>query len=259
MNIREYIESGIIELYVMNALPANEMAEVEAMAHSNPEIQREIEDIQAVMQVYSQAHAITPRPELKEQILNKIQAETSPTNPNLQPSTPSTPLSISTILGWVAAGILGISTLYFYQQYQSFKTVKEKCEQEQNLQMLKNQKQVADLGQKLNILKSPETKTVFLNSPTLSKDLRATVYWNTKEKTTLLTIQNLPRTTSDKQYQLWALVKGVPIDAGVFDYNTTDIQTMKTIENADTFAVTIEPQGGSAKPTIETMCALGTL
>jgi anti-sigma-K factor RskA len=263
MNVREYIESGIIELYVMNALSATERAEVATLAQQYPEIQAEIEDVEAMMQVYSQAHAITPKPELKEQILNKIKQEQTqtPEQPTTtKPQAPRPPLSILSILPYALATILGIATFYFYQQYQSVKTEKAKCEQEQNLLLLKNKNQVADLEQKLNILKSGDTKIIpLLGLPTVNKDFKATVYWNAKEKATYLTIQNLPEPNSDKQYQLWAIVDKKPVDAGVFNYSRSEIQAMKAFDHAEAFAITLEPQGGSVAPTLEKMYVLGTL
>jgi anti-sigma-K factor RskA len=272
MNIKEYIESGIIELYVMNALPENEKAEVEAMARQHPDIQAEIDEVQAIMQVYSQAHAVNPSPELKDKILEKFKAETPPPTQNPKPKTQSDiehptsnikkpPLSISTLLSGLVALLLGSLIFHFYQQTQTLKKEKEACEQEQNTQKLKNQKEIADLGYKLDILKSPDTRVV----PMLVTDkksvsgFKATVYWNVKEKATLLTIQNLPKPSEDKQYQLWAIVNGKPVDAGVFNYSLTEIQTMKPFENVGAFAVTLEPQGGSAKPTLENMQVLGAL
>ena len=56
MNIQEIIESGIIELYVMNALPEDEAVRVEALALAHPEIRMEIEDAQTVLEKYAQAH-----------------------------------------------------------------------------------------------------------------------------------------------------------------------------------------------------------
>ena len=259
MDIRQYIESGIIELYVMNALSANEMAEVEALARQHTEIQAEIDSVQSIMQSYSQAHALTPNPQLKNKILNKIQAEAQGEIETLKQTTSKTPLSIFTVLAGLTALVLGITTFYYYQQYQVFKLGKEKCEEDKNVQLLKTHNQIADLGQKLNILKSADTKIIPLNGLPISKDSKATVYWNAKEKATLLTIQNLPTPAPDKQYQLWALVKGKPVDGGVFDYSLTDIQTMKIFENAEGFAITLEPQGGRTEPTLEKMYVLGIL
>jgi anti-sigma-K factor RskA len=269
MTIKEYIESGIIELYVMNALPESEKAEVEAMARQHPDIQAEIDEIQAIMQVYSQAHAVDPSPELKDKILDKYKADTQPPTQNTKPETqnpkletpPKPPLSISTLLGGLATLLLGSLIFHFYQQTQTLKKEKEACEQEQNTQKLKNQKEIADLGYKLDILKSPDTRVVpmLVTDKKAISGFKATVYWNIKEKATLLTIQNLPKPSDDKQYQLWAIVNGKPVDAGVFNYSLTEVQTMKPFENVGAFAVTLEPQGGSAKPTLENMQVLGAL
>jgi anti-sigma-K factor RskA len=268
MDIKEYIESGIIELYVMNALPENEKAEVEAMARQHPDIQAEIDEVQAIMQVYSQAHAVSPSPELKDKILNNFKTKTQPPTRNPKPETqnpkletPKPPLSIFMLFAGLATLLLGSLIFHFYQQTQTLKKEKEACEQEQNTQKLKNQKEIADLGYKLDILKSPDTRVI----PMLVTDkksisgFKATVYWNIKEKATLLTIQNLPKPSDDKQYQLWAIVNGKPVDAGVFNYSLTEVQTMKPFDSVGAFAVTLEPQGGSAKPTLENMQVLGAL
>lgn len=283
MDIREYIESGAIELYVMNALSDAEAAEVESLALQYPEILAEIDEVQSVMQIYAQTFAQIPRPELKDQILDKIKAEMPQTNlpQGDAPITPSSPnsfdqatglphlhktsivskgVSFLSILPWVAVLGLAASTFYFYQINQ--KTIKAKmdCEQSQNLTELKNRKAIADLNLKLDVLKSVDTKTIPLKSVVKTeKDYIATVYWNATKKTTYLTIQNLPEPPADKQYQLWAIVNGKPVDAGVFEYNLNALQTMNGFEDAQAFAVTLEPEGGSKEPTLNKMYVLGTL
>ena len=65
---------------------------------------------------------------------------------------------------------------------------------------------------------------------------------------------------ADKQYQLWALKDGQPIDMGVFDPVTPEdgLLEMGRVPGADAFAVTLEPRGGSANPTLEEMYVYGT-
>ncbi|MBX9853176.1 MAG: hypothetical protein K2X86_15640, partial [Cytophagaceae bacterium] len=72
MNIQEYISSGILESYVLGALSREEAAEVESIASKNPEVKREIESIEQALHKYAEAHAVNPRPELKNKILQKI-------------------------------------------------------------------------------------------------------------------------------------------------------------------------------------------
>ena len=65
------------------------------------------------------------------------------------------------------------------------------------------------------------------------------------ENVTLL-INNLPQPPSEKQYQLWALLDGQPIDLGVFDYDVREkrlLVRMKNVQNAQAFAITLERRG----------------
>ena len=69
----------------------------------------------------------------------------------------------------------------------------------------------------------------------------------------------MPDIPSDKQYQLWAIVDGKPIDMGVFDLQleVNELIEIPHIENAQAFAVTLEKRGGVASPTMEAMYVLG--
>ena len=62
----------------------------------------------------------------------------------------------------------------------------------------------------------------------------------------------------EKQYQLWAIVDGHPVDAGVFnvDIDLTFIK-LKTISKAESFVITLEKKGGSTTPTLNEMYVFG--
>jgi anti-sigma-K factor RskA len=86
----------------------------------------------------------------------------------------------------------------------------------------------------------------------------ATVYWNTESKDVYLLVNKLPKPVSDKQYQLWAIVDGKPVDAGTFEMpEGVSFVKLKTIPKADAFAITLEKKGGSATPDMEAMYVMG--
>jgi len=88
----------------------------------------------------------------------------------------------------------------------------------------------------------------------------AYVYWNGSTQEVYLDIQNMKELAQENQYQLWAIIDGKPVDAGVFDGNLTGLVKMKGIgTGAAAFAVTIEPRGGKASPTLETMQVVGNV
>ena len=101
-------------------------------------------------------------------------------------------------------------------------------------------------------------KIVDLKGMPTAPDYSAVVYWNPNSKQVMLMPENLPKPPLNKQYQLWALKDGKPIDAGVFDM-TGDMTNMKKIQDADAFAITLEPMGGSVNPTMDAMYVVGKI
>jgi len=86
----------------------------------------------------------------------------------------------------------------------------------------------------------------------------ATVYWNTNSKEVYVLVNQLPKPETGKQYQLWAIVDGKPVDAGVFDLaEGPQLMKLKTIPNAQAFAITLEKQGGSETPTMTAIFVMG--
>jgi anti-sigma-K factor RskA len=265
MNIQEYIQSGIIELYVMNVLTEAEQAEVEVLARQYPDIQLEIEEVQSVLQMYAQAHSVTPPPELKDPILDKIQSTinkaesteiTENTDLNNIKNTPT--LSLAILTPWLLAAALTASTFYFYNKYETANKAQKECEEIQKLNEQKNKKAIADVQQQLDILKSPDTKEISLKGLPISPSSIVTIFWNADKKATYIAIRNLPKPPSDKQYQLWAIVDKKPVSAGVLNYDLAGLQAMKGFETAEAFAITLEPEGGSDAPTLDKMYVLGT-
>jgi hypothetical protein len=112
----------------------------------------------------------------------------------------------------------------------------------------------------LNLIRNPIMEIVKMpgvpTSPAPSS--LATVYWNTESKEVYLLVNQLPAPLTDKQYQLWAIVDGRPVDAGVINTDSgVSFVKLKTIQKAEAFAITLEKRGGSTTPTLEAMYVMG--
>lgn len=101
------------------------------------------------------------------------------------------------------------------------------------------------------IVMRDENATIFtLHSTDSSKRYTAHVFWNHYTRQTFVDVLSLPDPDSTKQYQLWAMSNSLPVDAGVFKANAEEgVQRVKSIANADSWAVSLEPKGGSTSPT----------
>lgn len=72
INLNDYIESGILELYVLGQTTITETVEIETMSASYPEIRKAIADIEEALQTYALAHAKEPTPVIKPFVLAVI-------------------------------------------------------------------------------------------------------------------------------------------------------------------------------------------
>src|SRR5690348_7605639 len=70
--LTQFLESGVLELYVMGIASAEEINEVEQMVLLYPEIRKEIELIERSLEEYAITEAVQPRATLKPSILATI-------------------------------------------------------------------------------------------------------------------------------------------------------------------------------------------
>jgi phosphate/sulfate permease len=72
MNIQAYIESGILEEYVLGTVSPQEKQEVECMSHIYPEIKEELLRTESALEEYALKHQTSPPASLKESIFAQM-------------------------------------------------------------------------------------------------------------------------------------------------------------------------------------------
>ncbi len=112
----------------------------------------------------------------------------------------------------------------------------------------------------IQFLASNQTEKIVLAGVPEKPNAKALVFWNKENKHVMLSEVSLPETPKNMQYQLWAIVDGKPVDAGMLDLDAEGkLLEMKTIESSQAFAITLEPMGGSASPHLEDLCVIGNV
>lgn len=262
MDVKEYIESGIIEMYAMNALSSDEKKEFERLLIIYPEIFTELNKVEVAMEKYTHAHAINPRPQFRTKIIASISEpdlrkakviKSKATNGNANPHLTYKYLIAASLAALV---ISTFASWFFYSRWN------EAEERYTNLLDDKN-----ELAESYNLVKftydetmsamlimSDENARIFmLNSRDTVNDYKARVYWNQLTHRVYIDVIDLPIPEEGMQYQLWTIVNGKPIDAGVFALDEEFLQRLKDIELAGTWTVTLEPKGGSTVPSMNRM------
>jgi anti-sigma-K factor RskA len=108
----------------------------------------------------------------------------------------------------------------------------------------------------LSVLHDPKMAMIKLADVKGQKNL-ATVFWDRNNKDVYVVANVLPKVKTGKQYQLWALVNGKPVDVGMIDPHCIGVCKMKTTPHAEAFAITLENEGGSSTPTMKELCVMG--
>ena len=258
MNAKEYILSGAIEACIMGAASDADWQELEQMAAQYPEVKAEKERLEMEMERQHLSMSIAPPPALKQSIFASMKFEKPqeeapvielPTHkeeppvearPKVVPMVP-TPKPVKWLqraLAISAVLLMGSILLNFYYYSKSVTTQKQynALLVQQNSLITKNEA----LESSFKMMKDPGMKQVVMNATPDIPAGMATVYWDGKSKDVYLLVNNLPKPATDKQYQLWAIVDGKPVDAGMVTPDSDWVLIkMKNIPNAQAFAITL--------------------
>jgi anti-sigma-K factor RskA len=251
MNVKEYISSGIIESYVMGLASEVERQEFEANCLQYPEIAEARNAFEIALEEQLLGDAVSAPVFLKGQIEERLKSSSIETTIS-DTEEERTPVRKIGIWRWVAAAslILMAGTIYWaVTTNKKYQDLQAKNRELQN-QVQQSTAQMNEVQDDLDKLRNHPMKTAALKSG--DNSAYAIVYWDTvsASKDVYLMINNLPQPASDKQYQLWALLNGQPIDLGMIEVRQQRLlYRMKNVQNAQAFAITLEPKGGSDQPT----------
>lgn len=283
MNTKEYIESGIIESYVLGVTTAGESAEVERLALEYPDIQAEIESVRNTFENYVLQFEQEPPAFLKDKIKEKLFSEPisadrfqsavhggqstvaneqlagdsnqSSVNSKQIDENPREIVSLggasapqrsifSMAASWVLLALSIAGNIWFFTNWKN---------SEEKLVALETQNQVlaqegkalkASYQEEVAILQNPNNKVITLAGQPDFPTAKALIYFDKNKKEVYLSAMKLPKAPTGKQYQLWAFVNGKPVNAGLIDENG-NILKMKSFDKVEAFAISLEVTGGS--------------
>jgi anti-sigma-K factor RskA len=284
-DVKAYIETGILELYVLGDLSQDEKSQVEEMALKYPQIKAEIADIERSLEAYAAANAVDPSEQLRNKVLNSLlttfaddrkfpskeflendiddevdEVTTPQDNMVTLPAAKSGSFFKYAFAACLVALIASLAAIYSLNE-----RLNESYGQIASLQS-RNQSfanRVNLLDNEINIFHDPAFKLVKLQGTPKTPASQLTVAWNPVKKKVMIDMQAMKLAANDEahQYQLWAIVNGKPVNLGVFDAkpDSTGMIEMNPVANAAAFAVTLEKRGGVSSPTMSQMVLLATI
>ncbi|WP_243389596.1 anti-sigma factor [Flavobacterium cyanobacteriorum] len=256
---REYIESGILELYVFGLLSESDMQEVQQMAAKHKDIEQEIVAIEQA--VVNLSYSVSPH--LSAENFEKIRQKLIEKHDGFIVMQPRRD-TFAQYLGWAAAVVLLFGLGFQYYRYnevveENTKVVAQRSQFEQLVASLEKKNNATE--EALSVIRGKNTATVRLAGQAVAPQAYARVYIDRDAKQTYVDVAGLPEPPKGKVYQVWALKLNplAPTSIGIIA-STTDkngIFTVDTYEGAEAFGITLEPEGGSPSPTLEQLYTLG--
>ncbi len=273
MDIKAYIESGVIESCVLGMADAHEVAELQELSRKYPEVKQAINAFEASLEKAAFANTVSPRADVKEKLMISLKDEFAKSIPS-----PSTHQSVNTKdtftetpvrnLSWIryvaaASVVLFIVSaalnFYLYKKYDNAHSSYLALLKENTTITADNkvyQTKMLDIYNSMEIMSNPAMIKVAMPGVKGKENDLATVFWDSKTKDVYVLANNLPKPGDHKQYQLWALVDGKPVDAGMLD-DCNGLCKLKNIPKAQAFAITLEKKGGSPVPDLTQLHVLG--
>ncbi len=268
MNLEEYIASGILDSYAIGAVSDQEVREVNCLASIYPEIRQELDELMLSAENYALLHSVEPPAGLKDRIMGQLTFEEAD-NTIVRPLPIDRDLSAEATrpytykTTWMVAAAAALAVLFFSyflitQLQTNQKTLASLRESNDSMQLQLKQMRSSQeqTEQTLAMLRQPGARTLELRGNEKAPQGDMLVFWNPSTQQVAVEVKSLPALPADKQYQLWSLVDGKPVDAGVFDSGTAMQKMNRSIGKADAFAVTIEKRGGSPTPSMATLLAM---
>ena len=260
MDTKQYIESGILELYVYGLLSETENSVVSQMAKEYEEIEAEIISIEKAIINLSSSFS----PFISHSQFEKIKSLLVLKHGKVIEMKPRS--NWTNYMGWAASIALLVGIGYQYSKLNETNNQVVTIENEKS----KLQETVVGLETRnketqtvLAVVRDENNTVISLGGQAVAPTAKAKIYWNKQTQVVYVDASGLPEPPEGKEYQIWSLKllpQLTPTSIGLlsnFQANESKIFAVDKTSGAEAFGITLEPVGGSASPTMEQLYTLG--
>jgi Anti-sigma-K factor rskA, C-terminal len=252
-NVQTFLESGLLDKYLIGATTASETVEVESYIAKYSEVKEEYDILQEHLELVSKAQAIRPPSYTLDVILDAINEKPVV---QLHP-TRKTPFWFS-IAASIAALVFAGASYIFYNQNQKLlnenNTIADEIFDLRD-DINNNNDKLDNVMRQFMKLNNPETEKYVLRGNERAKDLKTVAYINPIEKSSLIDVVSLPELSEEQCYQMWAQLQGKMVNLGILDISDHKLKSVPYIEDALSLNITIEPKGGNKNASLENSVA----
>lgn len=256
INVKEYIESGIIEDYVLGLLTAPERSDVERYLILHNEIAAELESVTASLSIFAVLGAVEPKPYMQQRIWDAVGSLTASTKPNNAEASIIQAVgkkSNTNIKSWFAYSSVAVLVLIsVFAIYWSNSANKELEGIYAQIKMLSKENNVLsakvialneEIENSKSIYELPNKKIIeLIGKSNKAKNSLAIAIWDQENGDVYLDIKKIPENPEGTNYQLYALTQiGQEIKVGPIDFRKKKkISPIGKVRDAILFKIILE-------------------
>ena len=258
MEANEIISSGLLELYATGSASLQEIDLVQMYLKKYPEVAAELSLIEADLETYANLYSVEPDAKVKERIFarinNNFSGNSSVSLGDQFVDRTSKVIGMSSSLKFAVAAavalLIGSVALNIVQYTKNSEVKKSLIQSNDELALLKQDNNA--LSTDMGVVQNKYSKPVSLHGLDAAPTAAAKIFYMENTGEVYIDASNLPDAPEGKQYQLWGIVNGKPVDAGMIltskKGDKYHIQKMKSFGKAEAFAVTLESEKGNKAP-----------
>ncbi|WP_020534427.1 anti-sigma factor domain-containing protein [Lewinella cohaerens] len=249
MDKEQFLNSGLLEQYVLGLTSSEEDQIVQQYLEVFPELNSEVNVLHQAMQQYAMQQSIAPP---KSQPPPFLSDSSKPAR------------DIIGNFNWsrlVIVGLLGLSFFFFRTNQQQGKAIMQVEAEYAALKTYCQASQSKVHAQQLTLEKvhHPHTTSILLSGTTIAPGFFALAHWNPTLKEGWIDPTKLPTLPKGKQYQVWADVDGEMISVGLIPPQSQELISITYIAHAASINITAEELGGADHPNVSMLTVNGYL
>lgn len=244
--IRLFLETDLLERYLLGSTDTAESARVERYIAMYPEVRSTYEELQENLEAYARLHAITPPEGLRERILRGVRREQAFKRRFMRYGMAAS----------IAAVFLISASVFLWNQNQNLQQENALVNNKIRVLEADMKEQLEDVRNQFIVLNNPQTRKFMVNGNRKARELKAIAYVNPVKKLSYINVKNLPNLPENQDYQMWAEVNGEMVNLGVLrNFSDSDKLLALPYGEKGVSYITIEPKGGNTTPSVENIVA----
>jgi len=234
--LHHFLQSGLLEKYLVGDTSIAQNLEVEHMIENYPEVAEAYNTLQNNLEIVAKANAV----EAPLGVLNKVLETTRPAQVVQMQSKRTHWYAVAAS---VAAFIFASSSAFLFFENQKLNkendiVVEEIFDLRNDIQ--NNNSKLNQLAFELNKLNNPDSEKYVLIGNERAKDLKTVAYINPVEKTSMIDVVSLPKLPEDQYYQIRAELEDKMVSLGILDESERRLQPIPYMEDALALSIAIK-------------------